>query len=119
MTAPVETSLLASSADQRKTTRQRVFLSGKVVFGETDLTVDCLIRDLSRTGAKVKLAGVLPLPPDVYLLELKSGMAFESRIVWRRLPEIGLQFINAHKLSDAVDPRILRLKRIWIESVAR
>ena len=119
MATPVEANLQSGAADQRRSPRQRVLLSGRLVFGESDHTVDCLIRDLSRVGAKVRLAGVLAMPPEVWLIELKSGVAFEARVAWRRLPDIGLQFISTHNLSDPLDARARSLRRIWVEAVAR
>ena len=119
MKAQGQISLPDSASELRTSARRRVLLSGKIIFGDVDLSVDCAIRDLTRLGAKVRLKSALALPSDVYLIELRSGVIFESRITWRRLPELGLKFLGSQKLGETTDPRMKRLKRIWKAHAAR
>jgi hypothetical protein len=119
MTAPDGTDLENNAREQRGSARHRVLLSGKIVYDAGAITLDCMIRDLSASGAKVRLAGAVALPAELYLIDLKSGVAYEGRVAWRRLPEIGLHFHASHKLSEASDPALAPLKRIWVEHIAR
>ena len=45
----------ATPSDLRKAARERVVLSGTVVFSDGSFTVPCQIKDLSETGACVVL----------------------------------------------------------------
>ncbi len=105
--------------DQRRSQRLRALLGGKLAFGEGYFTVDCLVRDLSNEGARVKLPPGQAVPGSLYFLELRSGSAFEARVVWRRHPEIGLQFVRKCALADDENPDLKVLKRLWTESRER
>ncbi len=109
-----------SPDDHRTASRRRVLLSGRLVYGEDSLTIDCAIRDLSESGARVKLNGPVALPSRLHLIEVKTGQAFECEVAWRRMPEIGLRFLAEHDLANAGDARELKmLKRVWVESMGR
>lgn len=105
--------------DQRRSPRLRALLGGKLAYGEGFFTVDCLVRDLSREGARVKLPPGQAVPARLYFLELRSGSAFEARVVWRRHPEIGLEFTGVCALEDDANPDLKVLKRLWAESRER
>jgi hypothetical protein len=107
------------AADQRDSARQRVFLAGRLVYGDADLTLECAIRDLSEVGAKVRLSGPAALPSIVHLIEVRTGQAFECEIAWRRLPDIGLRFLKVHDLVNAPPGELKMLRRIWAEGAAR
>ena len=107
------------TAEQRAAARQRVFLAGRLVYGDGDLTVDCSIRDLSQVGARVKLSGSVALPSIVHLIEIRTGQAFECEVAWRRLPEVGLRFTKIHDLVNAPAGELKMLRRVWAEGAAR
>lgn len=106
-------------ADQRSSARRRVLLGGRLVYSEADLTVACSIRDLSQSGARVKVTGPVALPSKVHLIELRTGQAFECEVAWRNMPELGLRFLRAFDLNDGDPKTHFMLKRIWKESLAR
>ena len=109
----------AGEEEHRRSARRRVLLGGKLVFGPTDITLDCTIRDLSEKGARVRIASPVPLPDTVWLIELRNGLAFESHVAWRRVPEFGLEFRKVHDLSTTDRPELWMMKRIWVENSAR
>ena len=106
-------------ADKRRAVRRRVLFSGKLVSHDGASTIDCTIRDLSSVGAKVRLAGTAPAPTDLWLIEVREGLAFQCRIAWRDLPDVGLDFLSSYELKDADTPELRMLKRIWIENAPR
>ncbi len=118
--SPLDERLGSGAAqDQRAAVRQRVLLAGRLVYGDASLTIDCAIRDLSDTGARVRLSGPVALPSRLYLIEVRTGMAFDAEVAWRRVPEFGLRFSEAHDLKTSANPKMKLLKRIWLDSVAR
>ena len=52
-------------------------------------------------------------------MEMRSGIAYEARVAWKRHPEIGLEFIHQHGLREASAPHLMILKRLWIEHCQR
>ena len=109
----------AEPGEHRHEARRRAFLGAKLVFGAGAFTVDCVVRDISEDGARVRLPEGQPVPDILYLVEMRSGMAYEARVAWKRHPEIGLAFIHAYGLRDASESHLLGLKRLWIEHCQR
>ena len=42
--------------ERRKSLRKNVLLTGKIIYGEGAHVLDCTIRDVSATGARITLA---------------------------------------------------------------
>jgi hypothetical protein len=108
-----------SPADHRRSVRHRSFLGAKLVYGDGAFTIDCIVKDVSDTGARIKLPEGQAVPDQVYLVELRSGIAYEARVTWKRHPEIGLEFVHQHGLAEASTPHLMILKRLWIEAQQR
>ena len=106
-------------SDLRRATRRRVLFSGVLVNDDGSSTLDCVIRDLSASGAKVRLAGSAPFPSELWLIEVREGLAFRCTVAWRNLPELGLAFLREHDLKTAATPELRMLHRIWAERAAR
>jgi len=104
-------------AEQRAHPRRRALLSGKLVYGEPPMTIDCAISDLSRSGARVRLPGPEPLAEPVYLIDVRHGLAFRAREVWRDGARIGLSFTAYYDLRDPPPelPKIVR--QLWVEQI--
>jgi hypothetical protein len=101
--------------DSRRAPRRRSLLSGKVVFGPAQMTVDCAISDFSSSGARVRLAGGDPLIEPIFLIDMRHGIAFRSRQVWRRGALAGLEFSDYHDLKDPPKDLPRRLRQLWVE----
>ena len=61
-------------AERRPAPRSRVLLSGIVAYGDGAYSLDCTIRNLSKTGARVTTKQV-QLPSDFFLINLKTRRA--------------------------------------------
>ena len=123
-TAPV------AGAELRKAARKRVLLTGKVVWDEGAHIVDCIILDVSATGARIKLFQVKTMPESVFLLDMANRMAHEAAVVSERDGGFGIKFLSSYKLADIgsmrrarandpekmVAPELRYLKRIWLEA---
>ena len=102
-----------------RTNRQRTILRGKIVFGLAARSLDCVIRDLSDTGAKVRLAGAETLPKIVWLVDASRGLAFEAEVIWTRERDLGLKFIQRRELSEEHSPEFKTLRQLWLECLPR
>jgi hypothetical protein len=57
---------------------------------------DCMIRDLSDSGARLALREAAELPPEFALLLSKSGNVLRRcRLAWKKANEIGVSFVAA------------------------
>ncbi|MDB5506073.1 MAG: pilus assembly protein PilZ [Devosia sp.] len=78
----------------RRAPRHRTLKKGHIIVSDGFSTIDCLVRNLSDTGAQLKVASVLGIP-DSFPLKLSDGQTLQCRVAWKRETEIGVEFITA------------------------
>ena len=79
--------------ERRRSGRSRVLKGAKIVFGKTSL-MDCIVRNVTNSGARLQIANTVELPEDLGLT-LDGGYSIRScRIVWRTVTETGVEFIR-------------------------
>ncbi len=105
--------------DRRRSTRSRSLLSGLLVFDDCSRSLSCTIRNLTDVGARVELGGVILLPPSLWMIETRNGIAHEAKVAWRLGNEFGLKFLSQHRLDDATTPELKTLRRLWVDQVPR
>jgi hypothetical protein len=77
--------------NKRSSPRQRTLKAGKIMFGEKDaVTVDCIVRNLSKTGARLQVPHSVIIP-GAFKLAL-SGTVRVVTVVWRKGDLIGVRF---------------------------
>ena len=87
--------------DKRLAARQRSFLRGYVHFGNSPSAVDCTVRDISDTGARLKFSGA-PLATDTLTLNIPvKGQTLNAQVKWRCADEIGVVFVAAPAIGIA------------------
>jgi len=67
MSAGAPRSMRAAAKERRSRVRQKSFLQGRVFFNKGRSSFDCLVRDFSELGAKVKVSENATLPEVVEL----------------------------------------------------
>lgn len=94
-TAPKVTDVRIPQLRQKPTRAKRepVFRPGKVYLTKTD-SLRCVIRNVSETGAYVRLEGAHPLPPVVVLRFDQTGVVKKAHLAWQNENEAGLEFIK-------------------------
>ena len=108
-----------TTQERRKEHRQRVLLGGKLVHSNTAFSMDCVLRNLSPFGARVVIPVGAVVPDQFELIEMKSGAVYGCRVVWREYPQIGVTFESNALLMQADTPRLMALKRLWLDSQLR
>jgi len=79
--------------ERRKLTRSRVFKGAKIVLGNASV-IDCAVRNVTNSGARVLIANTVDLPDDLGLT-FDGGRSVRScRVVWRSVTETGVEFIQ-------------------------
>lgn len=91
-------------ADERMMWRKRVLRGGKIVYGEEgEYSLDCLIHDVSDSGARISLKPNEFIPTNFYLVDAQTGLAHEASATWIRvmksIPQFGLKFSKTHELE--------------------
>jgi hypothetical protein len=102
-----------TGAIRRENLRARSLLTGKIVIGDGAVSHDCVIRNFSAKGARVRLAGAINLPGAIGLLVVKEGLLFDAAVVWRRGDQIGLAFGGQYDLRKDADPARRGARALW------
>jgi c-di-GMP-binding flagellar brake protein YcgR len=81
------------ASNRRDTTRVRALKGAKILFDNRMSTMDCTIRNISGTGAKIVLATPTALP-DQFHLRFEDGREYRCLVRWRKLAEFGVEFVD-------------------------
>ncbi|MEM1199239.1 MAG: PilZ domain-containing protein [Pseudomonadota bacterium] len=65
---------------------------GSITFGKRRSAISCLVRDLSRAGAKIWTLAVRIIPETFVLTLDETGEVAECHVIWRSETEIGVVF---------------------------
>jgi hypothetical protein len=77
--------------ERRVVARQRTFLKGVLSFNNGNSSEDCLVRDLTKSGAQIE-AGYSVAPEACDLLVPSRGLRVRAHAVWRNRARRGLHF---------------------------
>jgi hypothetical protein len=79
--------------DRRQTTRDKVLYGGVAKLGETGVTKDCVVRNISEKGANIEFSNVVKFPKEQMSLTVaRKGRSFLAKIVWWRDNFVGVAF---------------------------
>lgn len=85
----------------RRDVRKRTFLRGRIVYNAGAASMDCIIRDLSESGARLELSETSALPEVFDLYVQTKDATFRSTMCWRRGGEVGVTFETASQRAPA------------------
>ena len=107
-------------AERRTSARQKSFLQGRVYFNNRRSTVDCLIRDYSETGARLKFSESAAVPEAIELYIPNKEEIHRARVEWRSGNEMGISFgveVRAPSIApDAAHPADLAIRMQRLEN---
>jgi hypothetical protein len=78
--------------NKRQAPRQRVLKAGKIAYANGAIVVDCTIRNLSDTGARLQVPTSVAIPDRFEFVEAASGKRRAATVVWRRGELMGIHF---------------------------
>jgi len=81
--------------ERRRATRQKSFLRGCIYFNNRRSALDCLIRDISATGARLIFSDTVTIPDIVDLYIPQKERTLRAHVHWRHGDEVGVAFANA------------------------
>ena len=86
---------MSATSDERRTLlRKRSFLQGRLYFNNRRSSLDCLVRDISGQGAKLKVSDSIAIPEMVELYIPNKDETYRAEVQWRTGFEIGVTFEN-------------------------
>ncbi|WP_093570205.1 PilZ domain-containing protein [Methylobacterium sp. 174MFSha1.1] len=112
-------------SELRRETRLRTFLKGRIVFNNGNSTMDCLIRDLSASGARLMLSQTATLPDGFDLIIPAKDRTHRATLRWRKADSIGVTFAeeaarpSAASVQDATPAMLLtRIRELEAENAS-
>jgi hypothetical protein len=106
----------ATSSDHRRAPRRQVATPGLLIHGRSLNGLRCTVRDVSGTGARVKLKSSEILSRPLFLIIDQAGAAFTADIAWARNGELGLAFKDRLNLLEPKSDLEKSLFRGWKSS---
>jgi hypothetical protein len=112
---------LVKDGDHRMSPRRRILKAGIAASNERRITVNCTVRDISDTGARLRIEGSMTVPDTFELLIPLDGLEAACQVVWRKGSEVGVKFLSAPRIVAArrtqvvnpiVPPRPVTLRRV-------
>jgi hypothetical protein len=79
-----------SFMERRTIPRKQVLMSGAIEFAGG--TINCLIRDISISGAALDVSNPLDIPDRFNLLFKADGTQIPCHVIWRKDERIGVAF---------------------------
>ena len=96
-----------SDGEQRRALRRRVLKAGLVAYNERHSTLSCTVRDISDTGARVRVDGSVSAPETFELIIQIDGLEASCEVVWRNGNEVGVRFLGAHRMVAAKRQQVI------------
>jgi hypothetical protein len=104
-----------SMLDRRQSARDKVIYGGVAKVDESSASRDCVVRNISETGANLEFSNDFRLPKEQMLLTIaRKGRSFLAKIVWWRDNFVGVAF-NAETPSAPVSDIEERLRKSEIK----
>jgi len=79
-------------SEARGSTRSRTFKGGSIIFGMA-AAIDCIIRNMSETGAALEVESPVGIPDEFTLLVKPDFVKRHCRVAWRSPKRIGVAFV--------------------------
>ncbi len=86
--------------ESRAEHRARTLKRGQVRIDGGKSLIDCTIRDLTETGAKLRFENVFPLPPTFELFIVDAKAIWPARSAWQKGTEAGVEFFPTEAPKD-------------------
>jgi PilZ domain len=98
----MEPEVSVAGTEKRGADRVRSFLRAQIIFNNRMTTIDCIIKNISPTGARVVLSDTLAVPTDFDIYIPQRNCSHRARLVWRDKDSIGIDFLDALQPQAAV-----------------
>ena len=83
-----------AAENKRVSRRLRVLKQGKMLLPNNMTVIDCTIRDLSETGAKLICGDPGAIPNEFRLVFIAERQMRDVKVIWRRPEQLGVHFTS-------------------------
>jgi hypothetical protein len=98
--------------ERRKEGRSPSYLGGQITTDRRLISIDCVVRNTSGTGARVAVPHATLLP-DIFELHIpKKNSAYRVRACWRSLDEVGVEIMPLDAIETPIPLTLARRIRI-------
>ncbi|MGJ3264458.1 MAG: PilZ domain-containing protein [Salinarimonas sp.] len=88
-------SITVEHGEQRASPRRRALIAARIRYGNGAVTVDCVVRNISETGAKIDLSEGVALPDHFEIVIPQLNVVHHAELRWRHAHEAGIAFVDA------------------------
>ena len=81
------------SEERRRHERERMLRRGRIVYRRGWSSVDCVVLDLSNSGARIRIGGLLGFP-ERFELRIDGGPIREAVVRYRGSGVSGVEFVD-------------------------
>jgi hypothetical protein len=92
--------------ERRGSSRRRVLKGAIILYHDRHSTLPCTVRDLSATGARLRIEAAVTAPDHFILIVELDGIEADCEVVHRRAKELGVKFVAT--------PRSVKPRRVQI-----
>jgi hypothetical protein len=79
-------------SENRRSARLRTYKGGSIILGVA-AAIDCIIRNMSETGAALEVDNPVGVPNEFTLLIKPEFVKRNCQVIWRSAKRIGVQFV--------------------------
>ncbi len=90
-------------AEAPRMERMRSLMSAHIVFNNGSSTLDCVVRNISDSGARIETSRHAVLPSEFELHVPHKARSWRARIVWRQDNQVGVQFVDHAEAVEAAE----------------
>jgi two-component system cell cycle response regulator len=101
------TLVTAAPGEARRAARRRVLKAAVAATNDRHLTVACIVRDVSATGARLRAEGSVAVPDTFELIIEVDGLEADCEVVWRKGGEAGVRFLGPPRMVAARRQQVL------------
>jgi hypothetical protein len=105
--------------ERRSMPRTSVMWSGVISSSNGQNASDCTIRNINEAGAEISAKRTLELGEEVYLLVMRSQIAFLASVVWMQSERIGLSFSGTYEVVPGLPSELKFLRCVLVETRVR
>ncbi len=78
---------------RRQAKRTRMLKSGQIVYNNASCVIECVLKDISDSGARLEVPDMFECPPEV-TLRILHGPTHRCSVRWQNGKSIGVEFLD-------------------------
>ena len=99
--------------ERRASPRRKTRFKATIVYGAQRSAASCVVRDLSETGARLKVDIPDEFPTQFHLIWVAAREVLHVEAVWRSRDEMGVKFLSKHNIQGRLSSELAAVCRAW------